>query len=190
MTRVPVAARMGLLALCVPLFLGACSGDDDAASPTAGTTSPPPSNAAAGPAPSVETATPSAATTTLPTKKVGQAAAIDKGLEVSVTKVSEKNLAASGPGEVAGAGVVVRVEVKNSTGKDFDLTALAVNATYSGGTPASPGDAENAPGLTGALKAGKTVAGTYAFRVPKAEAKTLKVDITSSTSTNIVIFRR
>jgi hypothetical protein len=188
MTRVPAAARVGLLALCVPLFLGACSGDDG--KPSAGATTPVATNAPAGPQPPVDTATPSAASTTLPPKKVGQAAAIDKGLQVSVTKVSEKDLAASGPGEIAGAGVVVHVEVKNETGKDFDLTALAVNASYAKGTPASPTDAENSPGLSGTVKAGASKAADYAFRVPKKDAKTLKVDITSSTSTNIVIFRR
>jgi hypothetical protein len=187
MTRVPVAPRLGLLALSIPLFLGACSGDDaaPAASPT-----PPPSGAAAGPQPPVVTATPSLGATTLPPRQVGQAAALDEGLQVAVTKVSEKDLEASGPGEIAGAGVVVQVEVTNSTGKDFDLTALAVNATYDKDTPAPPSDAENAPGLRGTVKAGAKATGTYAFRVPKAKADSLTVDITSSTSTNIVIFRR
>ena len=190
MTRVR-GARLLAVATIVPLLgagLSACS--DDSPSPSVSPTSTAVPSGPAGSPPPVDTATPSAATTTLPPRKVGQAAPLTEGVEVSVTTVSEKDLKASGPGEVAGAGVVVRLEVRNRTGKPFDLTSLAVNATYGKGTPAPPGDAEHAPGLSGSVKAGDTAVGTYAFSVPEDEADSLKVDVTSSASANVIIFRR
>jgi hypothetical protein len=183
-------ARLLAVVVSVPLLLSACSDDAEPASNAGATRSVDPS-APAGPPPPVETATPSAAATTLPPREIGQTADLAQGIVVSVVSVRERSLKASGPGEVAGPGVVVRLEVRNATAKDFDLTTLAVNATYGDdATPAPPGAAADAPGLSGTLKAGAETTGTYAFKVPADQAKSVEVDVTSSVSPNIVVFRR
>jgi hypothetical protein len=192
MTRahvVPLAARLGAAALCLPLLLGACSGDDDGdgATPTA-SARPLPSGAPAGPPPPVETGAPSVGISTLPAVPVGETAALKQGVRVTVSRVRPTEVKANGPGDIAGAGAAVAVTVDNRTSAGFDLGGLVVTASYDRDKPASPGGAGNGTPLEGTLKAGATAKGTYVFSVPAASLASLEVQVSSDSSPNVLVF--
>jgi hypothetical protein len=130
------------------------------------------------------------AVSTRPPVPVSSAVALQPGITLSIPSVKDTRVGASGPGEIAGPAVAVTVRVRNGTGRAFDLAAIAVNAAYGGNTPASPTSSGGAKPLLGSLAAGQTTDGLYVFLVPTAQASTLRVEVSSSTSPDIVVFQR
>jgi hypothetical protein len=208
-TRACLAACLSAVALAA---LPACSGSSaPAAAPTsaAGTSSPssqgssapgsPVPSAAASAAtraatgssaPPTDTASPSVAVTTPPAVRIGTAASLVGNVVVSVGKVRTAALAAQGPGEIAGPGLVVPVTVKNTSAKRFDLSGLVVNAAYGDGTPAVPSDAAPAKPLPASVAAGGTVTGLYVFRAGSGATTTLRVEVSSDNAQRVLVFRR
>lgn len=187
--------------LCLPVLLGACSGDGGETPGTPGTAgtasagppataSPLPSGAPAGSPPPLETARPSVAISTLPAVAVGETAPLAEGVTVTVGGIEATEVEANGPGDVAGDGAAVAVSVANRTALPFDLGGLVVTATYGANQPASPGGAGNGTPLTGVLKAGASAAGTYVFSVPASALSSLRVQVSSDSSPNVIVFRR
>lgn len=87
---------------------------------------------------SVDTSRPSVAITSLPPVKVGAGATIGTGVVVTVGAIDWVDVKANGPGEIAGKGAKVLVTLENTSGAAFDLSSVAVNASYPNGTPVSP----------------------------------------------------
>lgn len=188
------------------LVLTACSGEDG--TPAADATSAAPTVTGSGPAgtlaPSATgptasrtpgppaTATPGAsvAVSTLPPEPVGEDAALQSGVAITVSGVRDVQVKASGPGEIAGNGVQVTVRVRNDSGAAFDLSGLAVVASYGNGTPADPSGSAETRSLSGKLAAGQSAEGVYYFLVPKAQAGSLRVEVSSSSSPSIAVFER
>ena len=140
-------------------------------------------------APSRRTPGPSVAVSTLPPAPVGRDAPLARGVAVAITSVRDIQVAAVGPGEIAGHGISVEIRVRNTTSAGFDLGGLAVNASYGRGTPASP-SSSGAVLLSGTLAAGRTATGTYVFLVPAAQSPTVRVEVSSADSPSIVVFQR
>jgi hypothetical protein len=140
--------------------------------------------------PPVDTETPSVAISTAPAVRVGTTGTFSNGVKVLVSKVSVVKVKATGPGDIAGDGVAVRLTVHNSSKKSFDLDGLAVTASYDQGTPASPGGAGTGKLLTGSLKVGAKATGVYVFTVPKAKASTVEIQVSSDSSAIIVVYKR
>ena len=191
--------------------LTACSGDDATPS-AAGTTGPAGSASASasgsapasvspsptasptvkrtpGP-PSRRTPGPSVAVSPLPPKPVGSPAQIKGGVRVTIANVKDVEVGATGPGEIAGPAVSVEVRVGNTSPAAFNLSGLAVTASYGRGTPASPTTAGGAKLLSGSLAAGRGASGVYVFLVPKAQSGTLRVEVSSADSPSIAVFQR
>ena len=192
-----LAGAVPLAAVLLLVVAGTAMRDDSDNRPTSasgtsasGTTaSVPTRGAAAGPAPQVDTHKPTAAVRSLPPVAVGKAADLTSGIGVTIRKVSPTTIKADGPGEISGAGVSVVVEVKNSSSAAFDLSTIAVNAGYGKGIPAIRSDAAPSKDLSGSLKPGQTVSGTYLFTMPKNQFSTLKVDVSSGQAADIAVFR-
>jgi hypothetical protein len=142
------------------------------------------------PAPPIDTQTPSVAITTAPPVRVGTTATLSNGVKVQVSKINTVQVEASGPGDIAGDGVAVHLTVRNSSTKPFDLNGLAVTASYGKAQPASPGGASTGDLLTGSLKVGDKARGVYVFTVPKSKAGSVQVQVSSSASAAILIFKR
>jgi hypothetical protein len=151
------------------------------ASPTARRTPGPPSQRTPGP---------SVAVSTLPPKPVGSAVPLKGGVTVTITGVKDVEVGATGPGEIAGPAVSVEVRVRNAAATAFNLSGLAVNASYGGGTPASPTTAGGAKPLSGSLGSGQSATGMYVFLVPKEQSGTLRVEVSSADSPSIAVFQR
>lgn len=119
---------------------------------------------------------------------MGNAAHLTSGIAVTIKKVSPTTVQAQGPGEIAGTGVAVVVEVKNSSSDPFDLGSVAVNATYGKGVPAIRSNAAPAKDLAGPLAPGRTATGTYVYTMPHNQLSTLKIDVSSGSAADIAVF--
>ena len=204
--------RGSLAAAGTVLVVAACSGDDDtpaaggSATPTAaptttasgpagtptasGTASAPTTPPTSGP-PARASSVPSVAVSPLPPAPIGKDAPIQSGVAIAVAGVRDVQVKASGPGEIAGNGVQVTVRVRNDSAAAFDLSGLAVVASYGDdGTPANPSGSAETKALSGKLAARQTAEGTYYFLVPKAEAGSVRVEVSSSSSPSIAVFER
>ena len=133
---------------------------------------------------------PPVAATTLAPVAVGQTAPLQGKVTVGVVAVTDVKIAASGPGEVAGSGVAVRIRIRNGTPAPIDLGALTVNVYLASSAPAPPSDAKPAHPLAGRLAPGESAQGTYVFQTPKADGQSLQVEISSGQFPNVVIVRR
>ncbi len=140
--------------------------------------------------PSRRTPGPSVAVSPLPPKPVGSPAQIKGGVSVTIANVKDVEVGATGPGEIAGPAVSVEVRVGNTSSAAFNLSGLAVTASYGRGTPASPTTAGGAKLLSGSLAAGRGASGVYVFLVPKAQSGTLRVEVSSADSPSIAVFQR
>jgi hypothetical protein len=119
----------------------------------------------------------------------GEPAALTADVTVTVRGLTAVSVGAQGPGEVAGPGVRVDLEVRNDSSEPFDLGTLAVNASTDG-TPAIPSDSAPAKALSGQLVRGRTATGVYVFTVPKGAEDDLRVDVSSSSAADVVVFEK
>ena len=140
--------------------------------------------------PTAEDDSPSVGVSLAPAVKVGRAAQILDGVEVSVGTVKEQTVKASLPGEIAGPAAVVPVTVKNTSKQPFSLDGLAVTASYGDDVPGVDTSADPAKPLAGSLAAGASASGTYVFMVPSKSIKSLHLEISSDQSPKIVQFDR
>jgi hypothetical protein len=127
---------------------------------------------------------------TAPPVKIGKPAPLVGKLMVTVGTVRTATISASGPGEIAGPGLVVPVTVRNATGKPFDLSGLVVNAAYGDGTPAVPSEAAPSRPLPATVSTGGTATGLYVFRAGPGATRTLSVEISSDNARQVLVFRR
>jgi hypothetical protein len=124
---------------------------------------------------------------TLPAVGVGQPSPLAPNLTATVTKVESMKLKAQGPGDIAGPGVLVTVEIRNDTTQAVNLDLIAVNAHYGNDIPASPNRGAPGPTLEGQVEPGQSKSGSYGFRVPDSVTGLITIDIQHSGSPNIVI---
>jgi hypothetical protein len=189
--------------LLVVLLVSACSGSskhgDRTPASAAGTTSGKPASAGTtstpASAPTSTTGTTPGSTTSptgvssrrLPPVGVGTEAPLTpRQIFVTVTKIKAQMLGARGPGETAGPGVVVTLEVRNASDAPFGLNGLAVNAHYGNGIPAVPNRVPGEP-LVGTLAPGQHKSGLYEFHIARGEERTVVLDIEHASAPNVVI---
>jgi hypothetical protein len=205
MTARPRSRRaLAVLSLLAGVLLAGCSGSDDGtATATSGsgsaspTPSVPPSATASTPArrtgtapPPVDTKAPKVAVTTLPAVPVGSRTPISANVLVSVRGLRTLTVSATGPGEIAGSAVAFAVEIRNQGSRPVDLGGFTVTASYGSKVPAPPSNAAPADALTGRLDPGGTAAGTYVFRMPANQVGSVRIQVSSNASPNVVVFRR
>jgi hypothetical protein len=123
----------------------------------------------------------------LPPVAVGEPSDFGDGLVATVTEVEAIDLEAQAPGEVAGPGVLVTLELRNDTDADVDLGGVSVNASYADGVPAALHQTGPVDPLMGTLEPGDRATGTYAFRVPTAEQGSIVLDVHHGNEVSYVI---
>jgi hypothetical protein len=133
---------------------------------------------------------PSVAISRAPLVKVGQPANISDGVRITVGAVRDQKVSAELPGEIAGPAAVVPVTVRNASNQPFSLDGVVVTAFYDDDVPATETTVDPAKPLTGSLAAGRTAKGVYVFTVPREQASTLRIEVSSNQSATIVQFAR
>jgi hypothetical protein len=151
---------------------------------------PPPARTARPGTPAVDTAAPSVAIRTLPPADIGAAVQITRNVVVTVSNIRTTTVSGTGPGEVAGEGVVFSVGVRNQTTASVDVGGFSVTASYGQKIPAIPSDSAPSAPLTGTLRPGAVATGTYVFRMPADQVGSLNIQVSSDSSPNIVVFVR
>ncbi|MEJ5866632.1 hypothetical protein WDV85_02620 [Pseudokineococcus sp. 5B2Z-1] len=103
--------------------------------------------------------------------------------------MAQREVAATEPGDVGGAAAVVRVSARNGSDGPVDLSGLVVTASLGDGTPAPPTDAGPSEPLAGRLAPGDTRSGSYLFRLGGGRADDLRLEISSASSSTVVVVR-
>ena len=154
-----------------------------APTPLTVTEAPPPPPGATGP--------PAIGINTLAPVPIGASAAFrDVGLVATVTKVEAVRLAAEQPGDIAGPGVGVTLQLRNDTNAPVDLGGIVVNAYYGDRTPASPSSSAPSAPAAGLVQPGGTGSGVYAFQLPTEQVPSLMVEVNYSGSADVVLVHR
>ena len=130
------------------------------------------------------------AITTLPAVPVGSRTPISANVVVSIGGLRTLTVSARGPGETAGSAVAFAVGIRNGGSRPVDLGGFTVTASYGSAVPAPPSNAAPADPLTGRLDPGGTVSGTYVFRIPANQIGSVRIQVSSNFSPNVLVFRR
>lgn len=184
MTRTSIGRNAAAL-LLVAVAAAGCTADpgdagpDGAPEPIVVTAGPPPPPGATG--------EPVAGITTLPPVAVGEPAPFGQGLVARVVTVEPVQVEARGPGEIAGSGVAVTLELINESDADIDLDGIAVNSFYGDGIPATDNSAPPSAPVSGSLPPGESRQGVYLFQIPGDETDSVTVEINHSGSPNVVL---
>jgi hypothetical protein len=161
--------------------------------PAASSATPTPTASASTPAPrpsasdeaSVE---PSRAVETAPPKQLDQPTRT-AGARVSLVSVRAADIKASSPSDQSGPGVLVRLELENTTSRTLDLSFVSVSIEGLESKAATLVDGPPTRALAGSLKAGARAQGTYAFLLADARATPLTVAVFVTSGQPVVTFR-
>jgi len=197
-SRGRAALRGAAPAVATLALLGGCSTATSTAPAAVGTTTSTASPDASGTPNStptgVEAVAPGAALTagsigenTLAPVPLAAEAQFGEGLGVHVESVEDSTVSGIYPGEISGPGVVVRLTFSNGSAVAVDLDGVRVNASLPDGTPASALEGPPAQAPTGVLAPDSTAEGTFVFSLPQGTASSLTLEITSTSSADVVM---
>jgi hypothetical protein len=119
----------------------------------------------------------------------GTAADLGGKVFVTLTEADDLDVEAKLPGETAGPAVAATLEVRNDSTTPFDLSTIAVTASYGDGTPAIVNKSEPTAEFAGTVEPGATAKGVYVFRAPEKEADTVVLEVQSGTQPNVLRFK-
>ena len=178
-TELSIAA---LLVASITVGAVACSDDDppgsSAATDSASTTG----------APATAVDTPPVASNLL--EPVGAGVDVDLGDGVTVRLISSDEIDAEpgGPGETAGPGVSVTLEVHNGSDDPVNLSQIAASGTYDESTPAEETTGPPADPFVDTIESGESGRGVYVFRVPRDQSDSLVVSLAAGFSPDVAQF--
>lgn len=110
------------------------------------------------------------------------------GVTVALTTLDSITTTAELPGEIAGPGVAVTVQIVNSGGDAIDLGAVVVDLADAAGTPALPMTTSPAAPFSGSLAAGGTASGVYVFTLPTGYTAPVTISVSYSVDAPVVVF--
>jgi hypothetical protein len=110
------------------------------------------------------------------------------GVKVTLAAIEAVTTTAELPGEIAGPGVKVTVDVVNDSNAAVDLGNVIVDLEDAAGTPAIPMSASPASPFTGSVAAGATATGIYVFTVPTTYSNPATISVSYSTEVPVVVF--
>ncbi len=119
---------------------------------------------------------------------VTETADYGNGVTASLAKVEKITTTAELPGEIAGPGVALTVQIVNGGSEAIDLGAVVVDLQDSAGTPALPMTAATASPFTGSLAAGETAEGVYVFTLPQPYSGPATVSVSYTVNAPVVVF--
>lgn len=187
--RLPGHGLMATFVLVISLSVAGCTSGSTAPAPEPNSLAPRQITPGPPPPPGA-TGAPVVGVTSLAPVPVGEPAQFGGGLVAKVLKIDPVQVEARGPGEIAGPGAAVTVELKNESNDPIDLNGIAVNAYQDDRVPVGSSNSTPAAAVTGSLAAGDTKQGVYVFQVPPETAGSLLVEINFSGSENVVLVQR
>ncbi|MGI3780871.1 MAG: hypothetical protein ACRYG2_08840 [Janthinobacterium lividum] len=131
---------------------------------------------------------PSKPVETAPPKKLDESTKT-AGAQVSLVSVRATNIKASGPSDGSGPGVLLRLELANTTGKRLDTSFVQVNVDNAAGNPGTLVTGRPTHAVTGSLGAGASAQGTYAFLLADAGSDPVTVSVYVTSGQPVVTFR-
>lgn len=114
---------------------------------------------------------------------------LGSGVVITLVSAETRDVGASLPGETAGPAVISTLEIRNGTNQPFDLSSIAVTASYGDGTPAIVNRSDPAKDFSGTLAPGATARGVFIFRVSEKEADSLVLEVQSGALPNVLHFK-
>lgn len=126
-------------------------------------------------------------TKTLPAVEAGDKVEVEQGVLIEVPSVTNVQVEATGPGDIAGPGIRVVVRVTNNSATDaVDLSGIAVTASY-GTVPATPIGDWGEEQMSEVLQPGESDSGVYKFRKPDNASGKLSIRVEYNHSENVVV---
>jgi hypothetical protein len=110
------------------------------------------------------------------------------GVTVKLGAIEAITTQAQLPGEIAGPGVKVTVDIVNGSSAAIDLGNVIVDLVDGAGEPAIPMTASPANPFTGSLGAGETATGVYVFTVPASYTNPATITVSYTTEAPVVVF--
>jgi hypothetical protein len=114
-------------------------------------------------------------------------AAFSGGVTATITQVVSVQTEADLPGEIAGPGVALTVEIVNGSADPIDLGATLVDLIDADGLSATQIVQGTEP-HTGTLAPGESMFGTYVFGLGEAQRRDVTVQLSYTTDEPIVVF--
>jgi hypothetical protein len=102
---------------------------------------------------------------TEPAVPLDATASFDGDVTASIVGSDEITTTAIGPGEIAGAGIALTVEISNQSDTAINLDSVFVTVLGSDKSPALPTSGDPAAPFTGELSPGGTARGVYTYTI-------------------------
>lgn len=192
--------RLGsLVAVLGVLLLGSCSpasgpaaGDSPAAGDQTSAPAPPPPPPPSQPAGQpTSVGTPSVVATDDPLQRADPVPidepAASEGITVRITGLEAIAVEAKIPGEVAGPGLAVRVELTNDTDEQIDVNSLVVNLFDATGAPGNPITSASQVEL-GVLAPGEQLTGAYQFAIAADQRSPVTIEVSLPGRPQLLVF--
>lgn len=126
--------------------------------------------------------------TVLPASDLDAEVSIDGGVDVSIVEVARSEVEGRTVGEIGGPGIVVRVELSNTTGDEVDLGRVTVNAEDGAQLPLSSLSGPPAENFFGLLADGDSAEATYVFGLPDDAALPLTITVNPAPEMAVAVF--
>jgi hypothetical protein len=140
-------------------------------------------------APAVATGKPDELPPSLPAVPLDAEAAVGNGITASLVSLEAVTGSASGPGNIAGPALRVKVRLTNGTSAPVDAALVSVDLTHGDDqVPASPLDDPSRVPFSGTLKPGATAEGTYVFTVPANDRDVVTVSVGYQAGAPFMVF--
>lgn len=110
------------------------------------------------------------------------------GVAVSLPGIEALTTTAELPGEIAGPGLKVSVQITNSSAATIDVGNVVVDLQDSHGVPAIPMSASPASPFAGSVEAGGTATGVYVFTAPSDYANPATITVSYTTEAPVAVF--
>ncbi len=126
-------------------------------------------------------------TESAPAVGLDETAALSGDVTATITEVAAVQAEANLPGEIAGPGVALTVEIMNSSAAPIDLGATLVDLVDAEGLSATQIVQGTEP-HTGTLAPGESMLGTYVFSIDEERRGDVTVRLSYTTDEPIVVF--
>jgi len=116
------------------------------------------------------------------------AASYGTGVTARMVKIDNIKTVAQLPGEIAGPGVALTVEITNSSTRVVELNSVVVDLIDVRGVPAIPMTAAPASPFAGSVAPGKSATGVYVFTLGSTYRDPGNISVSYSIGAPIVLF--
>jgi hypothetical protein len=138
----------------------------------------------------LDPAPPAAPVPTLPPQAFTKPASTSDGITVTVTRWRTITTPAGAPGEIAGPGVALDIEVRNTGSTPIDLSNVVADLrTGTDEAPLLRADREPTAPFTGTLAPGQSARATYAFNATPEQRANVTLYLSLNAGTATAVFR-